>query len=34
MNMKIYVLFLLNMLIKLRINLVYKIEYKKKIKLF
>ena len=34
MNMKVYVIFLLNMLTKIKINLFYKHEYKNKIKLF
>ena len=34
MNMKVYVKFLLNMLMKTRMNLFYKHEYKNKTKLF
>ena len=34
MNMKVYVVFLINMLVKTRINLFYKYEYKNKNKLF
>ena len=32
--MKVYVIFLLNMLMKTRMNLFYKYEYKNKIELF
>ena len=32
--MKVYVIFLLNMLMKIKMNLFYKHEYKNKIKLF
>ena len=32
--MKVYVIFLLNMLMKTRVNLFYKYEYKIKIKFF
>ena len=34
MNMKVYVKFLLNMLMKTKMSLFYKLEYKNKIKLF
>ena len=34
MNMKVYVIFLLNMLMKTKMNFFYKHEYKNKIKLF
>ena len=34
MNMKVFVIFLLNMLTKIKMNLFYKHEYKNKIKLF
>ena len=34
MNMKVYVIFLLNMLMKMLMNFFYKHEYKNKIKLF
>ena len=34
MNMKVYVIFLLNILMKIKMNLFYKYEYKNKIKLF
>ena len=34
MNMKVYVIFLLNTLAKIKMNLFYKYEYKNKIKLF
>ena len=34
MNMKIYVIFLLNMLMKIKTNLFYKYEHKNKIKFF
>ena len=34
MNMKVYVIFLLNMLMKIKMNLFYKLEHKNKIKLF
>ena len=34
MNMKVYVIFLLNMLMKTKTNLFYKHEYKNKIKFF
>ena len=34
LNMKVYVLFLLNILMKIKTNLFYKHEYKNKIKLF
>ena len=33
-NMKVYVIFLLNMLMKTKMNLFYKYEYKNKIKFF
>ena len=34
MNMNLYVIFLLNILMKIKINLFYKHEYKNKIKRF
>ena len=34
MNMKVYVIFLLNILMETKMNLFYKCEYKNKIKLF
>ena len=34
LNMKVYVIFLLNMLMKTKMNLFYKYEYKNKIKFF
>ena len=34
MNMKVYVRFLLNMLMKQKMNLFYKCEHKNKIKIF
>ena len=34
MNMKVYVIFLLDMLMKTKMNLFYKHEHKKKIKFF
>ena len=34
MNLKVYVIFLLNMLTKQRVNLFYKFEYKSRIKFF
>ena len=34
MNMKVFVVFLLNMLMKTKVNLFYKYEFKNKIKLF
>ena len=34
MNMKVYVIFLLNMLMKQKMNLFYKYEYKEKINFF
>ena len=34
LNMKVYVIFLPNMLMKTKMNLFYKYEYKNKIKLF
>ena len=34
MNMKVFVIFLLNMLMKIKMDLFYKNEYKNKIKLF
>ena len=34
MNMKVFVIFLLNKLMKTKMNLFYKYEYKNKIKLF
>ena len=34
MNMRVYVIFLLNMLMKTKMNLFYKHEYKNKIKFF
>ena len=34
MNMKVFVVFLLNMLMKTKMNLFYKYDYKNKIKLF
>ena len=34
MNMKVFVIFLLNMLMKIKTYLFYKYEYKNKIKLF
>ena len=34
LNMKVYVIFLLNMLTKIKLNLFYKYECKNKIKLF
>ena len=34
MNMKVFVIFLLNMLMKTKMNLFYKYEYKNKINFF
>ena len=34
MNMKVFVIFLLNILVKTKMNLFYKYEYKNKFKLF
>ena len=34
MNMKVYVIILLNMLMKIKTNLFYKLDYKNKIKRF
>ena len=34
MNMKVFVIFLLNILMKIKMNVFYKYEHKNKIKLF
>ena len=34
LNMKVFAIFLLDMLMKIKMNLYYKLEYKNKIKLF